>query len=663
MNASNASNAIAAVSNLFELTSDSTPALHPDNINISLRPHQLTLLHHCKTLESGDVAIDASRMPSNISSPPFTTHVSCTMKTRVGIIADKVGSGKSNVILSLIATDPDIDEMTSQFTSTYTYGLNNITLTVQQQKKMCNVNVLVIPHNLVSQWATYINGFFKNPVKSIVISKSKHFDTLTLQSLREYRLIAVTCTFYPRLVQLLRRSDIQVKRAMYDEIDSMSISATDIIDASFYWFVTASYLNLIHPRGHGRYDRITNRYMVVAEGMRAGGFIKALFSNLQASSTPATRHITNLIVAKNHDAFVDASILLPPIDFHYIRCKTPRAINILEGIVDRHIIQCLNSGDIEGAIHFVNPTQCSTQDNIINILLERFTKSLHNVNTMIDYVTNHMQYDTEQQRTHELERLNKKRDDFLNKVNSITARIKDTDTCCICYDNITNKTIVNCCMNSYCFQCISTWVSQRHSCPLCKERMDIDKFFVVREGANAAAALAAASLARDVEIIDEDKPHESFDKMKNLKNVIKQISEQNPNNKVLIFSMNEGIFDKIQDMLSDMNRNFKMLKGTYMSINNTVEKYKNGDLNTLLVNPENYGSGLNLENTTDMIMLHKFDSEIEKQVIGRAQRYGRSTSLRVWYLLYENEFGTAPTADPITVSNTSDTASTSTAAV
>lgn len=637
-----------SISNLCELTSDSCYAPQPDNITISLRPHQLTLLHRCKLLEAGNVAIDSSCMPSNISAAPFTTHVSCTMNTRVGVIADKVGSGKSNIILSLIATDQDINEVTSQFTSTYTYGLNNITLTVQQEKKMCNVNILVIPHNLVSQWTSYIGGFFKTPIKSIVISKSKHFETLTLQSVREYRLIVVTCTFYSRLVQMLRRSDIQVKRALYDEIDIMSISATDIIDASFYWFVTASYLNLIHPRGHGRYDRMTNRYLVVAEGMRTGGFIKALFSNLQASSTPTNRHITHLIVAKNCDAFVDASISLPPIEFNYIRCKTPRAINILEGIVDRHIIQCLNSGDIEGAIHFVNPTQCSTQDNIINILLERFTKSLHNVNTMIDYVTNHMQYDTEQQRANELERLGRKREDFMGKVNSITARIKDTDTCCICYDNISNKTIVNCCMNSYCFKCISTWVSQRHSCPLCKERIDIEKFFVVRDTVHEANASDKES--QDGQM-DPNKPHESYDKMKNLENVIKQINEHNPENKVLIFSMNEGIFDKIQQMLTDMNRNFKMLKGTTVAISNTVNRYKNGDLNTLLVNPENYGSGLNLENTTDMIMLHKFDSEIEKQVIGRAQRYGRATSLRVWYLLYENEMGLTNTAAALTSSS------------
>jgi SNF2 family DNA or RNA helicase len=55
------------------------------------------------------------------------------------------------------------------------------------------------------------------------------------------------------------------------------------------------------------------------------------------------------------------------------------------------------------------------------------------------------------------------------------------------------------------------------------------------------------------------------------------------------------------------------------------------------MNTQHFGSGLNLENTTDMILFHKFDTESEKQVIGRAQRYGRNEPLNVHYLLYENE--------------------------
>ena len=61
------------------------------------------------------------------------------------------------------------------------------------------------------------------------------------------------------------------------------------------------------------------------------------------------------------------------------------------------------------------------------------------------------------------------------------------------------------------------------------------------------------------------------------------------------------------------------------------------NLDALLINSLYFGSGLNLENTTDLIIIHKMKADIEMQVIGRAQRYGRVGNLRVWKLYYENE--------------------------
>ncbi len=96
-------------------------------------------------------------------------------------------------------------------------------------------------------------------------------------------------------------------------------------------------------------------------------------------------------------------------------------------------------------------------------------------------------------------------------------------------------------------------------------------------------------------------------------------------------------FQSIINILINMQLEYKFLKGNESQLKKTLDRYKTGDLNILLVNTRNYGCGINLENTTDIIMFHKVESETEKQVIGRAQRHGRSTSLKVWYLLYENE--------------------------
>ena len=89
--------------------------------------------------------------------------------------------------------------------------------------------------------------------------------------------------------------------------------------------------------------------------------------------------------------------------------------------------------------------------------------------------------------------------------------------------------------------------------------------------------------------------------------------------------------------MENLNINYSDLKGNKHRINNTINDYKNGFIKVLLVNIYNYGSGLNLECSTDIIMFHKFDKLIESQVIGRAQRSGRTEPLNIHYLLNENE--------------------------
>ena len=56
-----------------------------------------------------------------------------------------------------------------------------------------------------------------------------------------------------------------------------------------------------------------------------------------------------------------------------------------------------------------------------------------------------------------------------------------------------------------------------------------------------------------------------------------------------------------------------------------------------MLNSNFFGSGLNLEKTTDIIIYHKVDQNLKNQIVGRAQRLGRENSLKVWNLMHDNE--------------------------
>jgi len=107
--------------------------------------------------------------------------------------------------------------------------------------------------------------------------------------------------------------------------------------------------------------------------------------------------------------------------------------------------------------------------------------------------------------------------------------------------------------------------------------------------------------------------------------------------KILIFSSTDMSFDRIIRIMRELNIKYADLKGNKYIIQKTLNNFKEGNINVLLVNIYNYGSGLNLECSTDIIMFHKFDKLIESQVIGRAQRKGRKEKLNIHYLLNENE--------------------------
>ena len=88
-----------------------------------------------------------------------------------------------------------------------------------------------------------------------------------------------------------------------------------------------------------------------------------------------------------------------------------------------------------------------------------------------------------------------------------------------------------------------------------------------------------------------------------------------------------------------MIKNIKHAKvlGSGAVVNKTIQRFANGEIRVLMLNASNYGSGLNLQMATDLIIYHQLPLELETQVIGKGQRLGRTTELNIYYLLHEYE--------------------------
>jgi len=110
------------------------------------------------------------------------------------------------------------------------------------------------------------------------------------------------------------------------------------------------------------------------------------------------------------------------------------------------------------------------------------------------------------------------------------------------------------------------------------------------------------------------------------------------NGQVLIFSDFQGSFKHLPSLIERIGMTYSDLcKGTSELINEEIEKYKNKQTEILFIESSSDGCGLNLQNTTHLIFLHRTDERLRNQIIGRAQRQGRTIPLKVISLYNSNE--------------------------
>lgn len=607
-----------------ELTEEDEKAQQPNDINIFLKPHQLTLLKRCIDMENNTIKL------KSFKSVQDNVHEDDEMTTRLGVIGDRVGSGKSYVILSLILSNDISNCRAGQRDNIIkSYGMNNVIFKLVQTKKVIKTNLLVIPHNLTNQWTTYISTF-SSRIKYLIINKKTITDLLDNKiNVEEYDLIMVTSTYYNRFAAFFADKKVKFQRVFYDEVDNLSIPGCRQLDSRFTWLVTASFGNVLYPRGHSTWDPNLHRNVWFATGIINSGHIKNLLLDMWHN---VPRALTKLLVAKNDDKYVERSLVLPSIIKSLIKCKTPQSIRILNGIVDRNIIDALNADDVQSAISFISPTNKDTEENIVKMMISKYNTQISNLNLKLDYVNN-MIHENESEKQQEIAKINTKIEELQNKIQMIKNRINENDTCCICFDDVKNKTIANCCQNSFCFRCIHIWIAKKPMCPFCKAVMTSQSLFIVDDKSTDSSMQIP-----EEDPIDENQINDNFDKYKNISILLKNRQQ---GSKFLIFSNYDSSFHSIYPILNELGIQYEHLKGNGNVIKCMIERYKTGNVDVLLVNSRHYGSGLNLENTSDIIMFHKFDSEVEKQVIGRAHRMGRSSPLNVWYFLYENEMHNA----------------------
>ena len=608
----------------------------PSSIKTALKLHQLGTLQRALELEVHDFT----------ESEPEKNQI----RSQVGVIGDKVGSGKSLVALALVASQPSVPVQKGYHIVTEKSLVTEVLWKPSSDPEVLPLSVIVIPHSIQKQWKEYVEVHTKKEFRVKCLFREASFSDLKEEKMTEMLsntdLIIVTATMFRSFYEIFhdyKRYRIHrltelgqtikplfFSRFIIDEADSINLPGHRKLDSVFYWFLTSSLQNILNPRGflktvpastYGRGLPYTRSYH--EGGISRSGFVMDLFSDFDFTVS-RLKHI----ILKNSDSFIDASFQLEEVEMNTIHCKSPSVLSIIKDLVPDEIINLVASGNIEHAITKIS-SEKTNQLNLVDVLTKKTQQDLENLHFELE-MKQKINYTTEKQKQQTIERVLVRIEETKKMIETITDRARSSvqDECLYCCtDDIQKPTITRCCQKAFCFECITAWLSDHNTCPNCSLTCGVDSLVIIDENQSSQHTLKATN-----------DPEPTIH-MKTKLESIRAIIDNNPSGKFLVFAAWDNSFQCVEKELKSVGKEYEIIKGSGGRVHSIVEKFKSPDsnLNVLLLNSKCFGSGLNLENTTDIIIFHKMDTDMEKQVIGRGQRYGRKGKLRVWKLFYDFE--------------------------
>jgi SNF2 family DNA or RNA helicase len=534
--------------------------IQPPNLQVRLYPHQKASVVNMEKLEK---------------FKRFTIENRYSCETEFGILGDIPGYGKSYSIIALLLRDKMEWDCNQEYVKNDVRVFNDSVRIIQPSiKKRIKTNLIVCPVSVMKQWSEYLS---KAPSLSVFeISTRKHIHNFEVG---KHDVVLLNSTKFNEVIDIAGENTVW-KRFIFDEAASITIPSMRNINFGFMWLVTATYDYIYSIKGNG-HNFLRN-------------FIRSIPYNF-------LEHF----VVKNNDDFIRESFYMPPVETIIHQCINPRVLSILRNHIDDETHTMISAGNIKGAITKLGGNIFSTT-NLIEIVKKRKAEKITACQQSLEFWE---------------KRDNKKESDqWRERLVTLEAEMREIedkyknmlkDDCSICYDQLTNHTMVSCCQNIFCGNCIMKWLQMNHNtCPLCRHVIKpIDLSFIKNENDN-----------------EDDKK-----KLKNKKDVVIDIINNcvAMNRKVILFSSYDETFDIIRTQLYKNKIEFAELSGHRSVRESKLENFMKGELSVIFLNSRFNGAGINLQIADDIILYHKMSEGLRKQVLGRALRIGRTDPLLV----------------------------------
>lgn len=585
--------------------------------------HQKTAVAAMHRLEGGPITKRAASPSRETTSQAVTSQ----LRTAIGILADKPGAGKSMTMLAHVkahakktkaqgnadatrdtAFPVSSSPLSSPSTSLscerrFSYYGNNVEKTVFRNfSRIVPTNVFVVPRVTLAQWLRYARELARIPDAEVWACRGQITaeDKDEIESGRR-RYVFLTESAYTNYLAV-RDKTLLFHRFVLDEADFIYVVKFEPVNAVFTWFMTAAFQSLVHHRA-----RIMS--------------LRSLFSFPDAAA-----EVWQEFTVRNHDDFVDASLHLPEMHVTTIVTRVPEALHCLRnwGVPDG-VVQALNACDVHSAVARLGCVTSTTEDGLVAALTNHFrheievlTQALQRASAAVAATLTDKIVNTE------------------TKIHHIHQRVKHAECCPISLDDIRVKAVTPCCQNAFELTNLLRALERSSRCPLCKTALRAEDLLVhfpsgrrPGEEEEGADTVVVAHAGRGLDRRPKSKTEV-------IRGEIERILGTDPRAKILVFSA--FLLDAVRQSVSDATAgSCREVKGSTEQVTRLLNEFSAGNVKALLLSAQHFGSGVNIEAATHVITFHKMEPDRYAQLIGRAQRPGRTTSLHVVNLRYENE--------------------------
>lgn len=501
-------------------------------------------------------------------------------ETRLGINADPTGYGKTLSMIGLLVRDKMLWDMDVPFTcekiTTESAGLVRSRI-VNRYEKLPSTLILVSPSILI-QWERELAR--TDLIVSPVVTKK---DVDNIDAL-ESDVVLVTTTMYNYLVRSY--SKYAWKRLIFDEPGHSRVPGMKDVRAGFYWFVTA-----------------TPNAITIKHRNCRGSFIKKIIGD---NWCDFEEQFGDLII-RNDEEFVRASFTIPSSEHFYYQCFQPLS-NTVAGLVPPVITTMIEAGNIEGAITALGGSKTK---NIVELVRKKKLEELEEAGHKIRMYT--IREDEEQIKTWTTRQAR-----VQTQLSELTMRFSNmlSGPCYICREELKDPVLEPSCQNLFCGECLFTWLKKKDSCPTCRATIRLQDLIYVNTGKEDLRDSVESKITL---------PQTKIQK-------VAELIHSNKTGKFLIFSAYDASFEPICRVLQENKVSYALLKGSSKTRQRNIDKFKAGDIQVIFLNSDFNGAGINLQETTDLILYHKMSQATRHQIIGRAERIGRKHPLRVHHL-------------------------------